>query len=507
MTGWLLDECRELVESVPRGLDDLRDYQRDKLVPFLIENPKSAAYVDMGLGKSIAVLTVLDHLLTHGLMRKALIIAPLRVAIQTWPTEIEEWKHTLWLRYTVIRPNERAPEVTSAMAQARKGDLLSPAHAAGKARTMACRQQMRKLTNLDTPIHIINREQVTWLVEYWATMGKWPYDVVIVDESTSFADHTSKRWKALAKVAMHTKRIHLLSGTPAPEGIQDFFAQIYLLDGGARFGRGITAFRESYLIQNPYTRAWKPMPGAVERVTAKIADICMVMKEGDHLDITQPLVIERPIVLEDDELRKYQEFERELILTLPDNVEIEAVNAGVLSQKLLQYASGAVYDQDRNIHIIHSHKLEELEQIVAENPGEPLLVAYGFKSSLWRLRKRFRKATVMDRTGACIRDWNEGKIDMLLVHPQSAGHGIQLQLGPGHVLIFYDTPSSLELYLQMVKRIARPGQRKLVKVIHLVARGTLERYAVPKLMAKESMQDAITDRLRQLRSKLLRRAA
>lgn len=506
MKGWLLDECRTLLASVPRGLDDLRDYQRNKLVPFLLENPKSAAYVDMGLGKTVSILTVLDHLLTHGLMRKVLIIAPLRVAIQTWPTEIEEWKHTLWLRYTVIRPDPLASEVTSAMAQARQSDPLSPSHAASKARTTVFRQQMRRLTNLDTPIHIINREQVAWLVEYWATMRKWPYDVIIVDESTSFADHTSQRWKSLAKVAMHAKRIHLLSGTPAPEGIQDLFAQIYLLDSGARFGRGITLFRETYLMQNPYTKKWTPQVGAVERVTAKIADICLVMKEEDYLDIEKPLVFERPIVLEPDELRQYKDFERDFVLQL-DEADIEAANAGVLSQKLLQYASGAVYDGDGVAHWIHDHKIEELQEIVAENPREPLLIAYWFRPSLARLRKAFPKATVMDKAGNCLADWNAGKIPMLFIHPQSAGHGLNMQLGPGHILVFFDTPASLELYLQTIKRIARSGQKQLVKVIHLVARGTLERYAVPRLMAKESMQDAITTRLRQLRAKLLRRAA
>lgn len=503
----LEEEVRRLVATAPRGRDDLRFYQSNLLVPFLLDNPKSAAYVDMGLGKTVSILTVLDHLFSHGEARKALIIAPLRVAIQTWPTEIREWKHTLWLRHTLIRPDPHSEQVTLEMAAARKADPLSPGSAANKAKTRVFREQMRRQSMMDTEIHIINREQVAWLVETCAERGKWPYDVVIVDESTSFSDHSSQRWKALARVARQTKRLHLLSGTPAPEGIGDLFAQIYLLDAGERFGRGITAFREHYMMQNPYNKKWLPQNGAMEKVSAKIADLCLVMKEEDYLDIAKPVVIERPIVLEPHELKQYKDFEQTLILQLPDDVEIEALNAGVLSQKLLQYASGAVYDENRQVHVIHDHKVEELRQIVDENPGEPLLVAYWFKPSLARLRKAFPHATVMDKAGQAVNDWNAGKIPMLFIHPQSAGHGLNMQLGPGHILIFFDTPASLELYLQTIKRIARSGQKRLVRVVHLVARGTLEKYAVPKLMAKESMQDALTSRLRALRQKLLGRKA
>jgi SNF2 family DNA or RNA helicase len=478
----LEEEVRRLVAAAPRGRDDLRFYQSNLLVPFLLDNPKSAAYVDMGLGKTVSILTVLDHLFSHGLARKALIVAPLRVAIQTWPTEIREWKHTLWLRHTLIRPDQRVKT--------------------GAAR----REQMRRQSMMDTEIHIINREQVAWLVETCAERGRWPYDVVIVDESTSFADHNSQRWKALAKVARQTKRLHLLSGTPAPEGIGDLFAQIYLLDAGERFGRGITAFRQHYMMQNPYTKKWLPQNGAMEKVSEKIADLCLVMKEEDYLDIAKPVVIERPIILEPNELKQYKDFEKTLILQLPDDVEIEALNAGVLSQKLLQYASGAVYDEKRQVHVIHDHKVEELRQLVDENPGEPLLVAYWFKPSLARLRKGFPHATVMDKAGQAVNDWNAGKIPMLFIHPQSAGHGLNMQLGPGHILIFADTPASLELYLQTIKRIARSGQKRLVRVVHLVARGTVEQYAVPKLMAKESAQDAFTNYLRAIRKKLTRRA-
>lgn len=451
---------------------------------------------------TVSVLTLIDELFWRGEINKALIIAPLRVAVQTWPTEMEDWRHVAWMTeaFSLIRPDPADPEVTSARRRARASNPFSPNNAAAKAQTRVFELQKRRAAQSERPIHIINREQVTWLVNF---LGRsWAYDAVVIDESTSFADHSSQRFKALCKVIFRSKRVHLLTGTPAPEGIGDLFAQCYLLDGGKRFGKGITAFRQFYMMQNPYTMKWSPQLGAVEKVTAKMADICLVMREDDYLDVQKPLLIERPIVLEPSELQQYKEFERTLILELPDDVEIEAVNAGVLAQKLLQYASGAVYDAERKVHVLHDYKLDELRELVEENPGEPLMVAYGFKSSLDRLRKAFPKATVMDRTGACVADWNKGKIPMLFVHPQSAGHGLNMQLGPGRILVFFDTPSSLEQYLQVIKRIARSGQKRLVKVIHLTTRGTLDALAVPRLKNKESAQDTVTNYLRKLRKRI-----
>lgn len=493
--GWLHRWSRAKVNAAIRGRDDLRPYQSGLMLPFLLEHPRSAAFVGMGLGKTVTILTLLDELFWRGELDKALIIAPLKVATQTWPVEIQEWQHICWMPYSLIRHDPSAPEVASAAKAARINE-----ENVSKARTEVFREQRIAATQAEEFLHIINREQVSWLVDYW---GKdWPYSTIVVDESTSFSDHTSQRWKKLASVAQKARRIHLLSGTPAPEGLTDLFAQVYLLDGGKRFGKHITSFRRRYMMQDPYTKRYTPQLGAVEIVTDLISDIALVMREEDFLDVKQPIVIERPILLEPDELKAYKKFERELILQLPDDVEVEAVNAGVLSSKLLQYASGYVYDQDKKAHVIHRHKLDEMRELREETKGRPLLVAYWFRESLVQLRKEFPKAVVMDREGNCIKAWNEGGIDMLLIHPQSAGHGIQLQQGPGHVLIFYDTPASLELYQQTIKRIARSGQKRVVRVIHLVARGTLDALAVGKLRGKESAQDAIINRLRKLRAKL-----
>ncbi len=491
----------------------LRDYQTKQLIPFMLKHPRSGVFVDMGLGKTVSVLTMLNRLFERNLERRALIIAPLRVCVQTWPTELQEWSHTWWMSYTLIRPDYKHPDLVEAQRLARvavqrenDGNRDRPAvaklvsQAVGAARTAHVEVQRRLLARQDTMIHIINREAVDWLVDFH---GKdWPYDIVIVDESTSFADHRTKRWKALNSVQKRVRRLHLLSGIPAPEGIEDYFAQVYLLDRGDRFGRSITHFRETYLMENKYNRKWTPQIGAAEVVGKKISDICIVMRSEDYLDRSKPLVVERPVVLESDELATYKRFQRELILDLPDGQEIEADNAASLAQKLLQMASGAVYDAERQYHEIHRHKLDELLQLREEMDGSPLLIAYWHKSSLARLRKLLPKAVVMDRTASCVPDWNAGKIQDLLIHPMSAGHGLNMQKGPGHTIAFFDNPRPLEVYLQVIARLDRPGQAKQVKVFHLTTRGTVDEAIVPSLREKNDTQDAIRKYIRDIRSSL-----
>lgn len=483
-----------------RDFADLRHYQLHELVPFLIDNPFSGAFVDMGLGKTVAILTVLQRLFTLGHIRRCLIIAPLRVAVQTWPTELRQWSHTWWMTYTLIRADDRHPGLLAAMRDARLDekfdDFGSPNHAANKAKTAHLEKQRRDLVSTPTIIHIINREAVEWLVELW---GKnWPYDCVIIDESTSFSDHKTARWKALNRVRPKINRLHLLSGIPAPEGIADYFAQIYLLDRGERFGRSITRFRENYMIERPYEHKWIPREGADKLVAEKIADICIVMKEEDYLGRQRAIVTERPIILDPEELRQYKDFEKEFILEL-DGVEIEAINSASLYGKLLQMASGAVYDNAKQTHHVHDHKIEELKQLQEEAQGSPLLVAYWHQSSLVRLQKAFPKAVKMDRRGDCVPLWNAGKIKMLLIHPRSAGHGLNMQLGPGHRLVWFDNPLPYEDYDQTINRLDRPGQAKTVLVYHLVTRNTIDATVVPRLMAKGDAQNVVKLYIRDLR--------
>jgi len=490
---------KELVQRrdfARRCSNDLHPYQSELAIPFLMDNPFSAAFMDMGLGKTIVILTVLQRLFTRGYINKVLIIAPLRVAVQTWPLELKEWRHTWWLTYTLIRANERHPDLLDAQSVARKANPLAANHAAGKAKTAHIELQRRELASQPSMIHIINREAVDWLVKFHGR--NWPYDTVIVDESKNFADKNADRWKALNKVRPFISRMHLLSGVPAPEGIENYFAQIYLLDRGERFGRSLTAFRENYMIHKPWQHRWIPRAGAEVQVASKIADLCIVMREEDFLQRDKAITIERPILLEPEELRAYRKFERDMILDLPE-VEIEAKSGGSLAGKLLQMASGAVYDETGKWHHIHDHKLEELKELVAEAQGSPLLVAYWHRASLERLHKAFPKSVKMDREGRCVKPWNEGKIPMLLVHPRSAGHGLNMQHGPGHILIWFDNPMPLDDYLQMNKRLDRPGQKRIVRVYHLVARDTVDATVVPILRGKDDAQDAVKRYIRDLR--------
>jgi len=500
-SDWLLFQIRQELEGCQFSRSDLRTYQKE-IAAFIRHNPKCAVFADMGLGKTVSVLTALDDLFSSNELKKALIVAPLRVAMQTWPTELQNWKHLRWLIWSVLRADPDAPSAVEAGRRAARENPLSASSARSKAITADCVAQKKALALSPADIHIINREQVAWLVAFLGS--HWPYDAIVLDESTSFADHNSSRFKAVARVAARTKRIVLLSGTPAPEGIADLFAQTYLLDGGKRFGRGITHFRAEYMMQDKYTRRWKPQKGAVKEVTDKLADICLIMKERDYLPARERLEIVRPIVLSERELTRYKEFAKTMILDIEDEGGfIEAVNSGVLHGKLLQLCSGAVYDAERKVHYFHDHKIEELRELREQlGPGEPIIVAYWFRPSLLRLQKAFPDAVTMDRSAKCLDDWNAGKIDMLFVHPQSAGHGLNMQHGPGRTIVFYDTPESLELYLQMVGRLDRSGQKRVVKVFYLAVQKTIEVYAVAKLRAKESAQDEIVRLLHKMRRQL-----
>lgn len=450
----------------------LHGYQRDA-VRFLREHPFSALFVDLGLGKTAISLTVLDDLAGEMAFSKALVIAPLRVANQVWPAEIAGWQHTHWMTWSLLTGPQAAREQAA----------LSPAL-----------------------IHIINREQVEWLVSFWARRKHWPYDVVIIDESSSLKDHSTKRFKALKKVRHKIRRMHQLTATPASESHMGLFAQVYLLDGGERFGKGITAFRETYFSYNQYSMKWTVLPGAAEKIAAKIADICLVMKAEDYLPRDKPIFVDRRVEMTKQQMAAYRAFEREFILDLPDGTEIEAETAAALSGKLLQLASGAVYDKDKKVHLVHDHKIEELRQLHEEARGRPLLVAYWFQSSLARLQKAFPKARVMDRKGDAVAPWNAGKTDMLLVHPASAGHGLNLQAG-GHILVFFDIPWSLELYLQTIGRLDRQGQQNVVRVYHIITAGTDDELVIGRLKEKQDAQEALFARIRALRRRFHERRA
>ncbi len=509
---------RAKFSDVVRTREDMHDYQIAKAVPFLKENPLSALFVDLGLGKTIICLTVIVDILAElDYDGPTLVIGPMRVATQTWPNEIREWAHTAYLSHSLIHVSDDHPAVVDAARQARskarlEGKGQGEATTAGNAAAMACKQRLRAAaTHSRAPLHIIPANWVEWLVEYWGP--KWPYRIVFIDESSMFKDHTANRFKALAKVRNHPgliERMHLLTATPAAESYLHLFAQIFLIDGGKRFGKKVTPFQDEFFTQCRYTRKFKLRPNAEPQILQKIADICLVMKGDEYLKLQEPQIIRRPIRMSEGEMALYTKLETDFVVTLPDGSEVEAETAVALSQKLQQMASGVLYetylDEDletqdfkkvKKVHHIHDQKIEELQQLVEESQGEPILVAYHWQASLARLKKAFPKAVVMDREGKCVKPWNAGKIPMLLMHPKSGGHGLNLQKG-GHILAIYDLFYSLELFLQLVGRLARQGQTHPVLVYMFTTVGTIDEVVAKSLQEKEDAQEKMFRILRKL---------
>lgn len=541
----------------------MHDYQRDA-VQFLKDNPYSALFIDLGLGKSIISLTTILDLVGSFEIDCTLVIAPLRVASETWPTEIGLWHHTACLSYAHIRDEDLVETVNAAGAYARdlmkkhgvahphvqelvhqmrleevkrkakkeKIDLRknralikerfelvkeSPLTAAEKkafvdfARKKAAAKAVREHKERNPAcVYIINREQVEFLVEAWGR--DWPYRAVFIDESSSLKDHRTNRFKALAKVRRSglIDRLHELTATPAAETYLHLFAQMYLLDLGERLGSNYTTFTERFFKHNKYNHTYKLLPGAEDEIAKLISDICLTMKAEDYLDLQKPISVLDRVELTPEQRKMYDILANDSVLELEDGVEIEAETAAALSAKLLQFTSGVLYEtrmdfcpitdegtKTRIVHPIHDHKIEKLRQLQEEACGEPLLVAYHLNSSLDRLRQAFPEAIVMDRQGKAVKEWNKGNIPMLLVHPQSAGHGLNLQYG-GHQIVFFDIPWSLELYLQTIGRLARQGQVKAVVVHHLVVSGTIDEVVVECLQNKTDAQEKLFSMLKKL---------
>lgn len=524
---------RAKFSDVVRGREAMHHYQSEIALPFMRANPFSALFVDMGLGKTVTSATLIVDLLEEFEYDHTLIIGPLRVATETWPTEFRLWEHLAHVNISLIHAFEDDPKVKQLVAQARikaradamfwelgKRDAAKfVQHQAQRAETAAKLAVRKAAARSKASVHVISRDWVEWLVNFWGT--KWPYKCVIIDESSGFKDHNSGRFKALAKVRRlegAIVRLHELTATPAAETYEHLFAQMYLLDKGERLGKNITRYRERYFTYNKWSMKWKLRPGAEEDILAKIADVCLVMKAQDYLkDLPEPVIVKRPVRLTDAQMAIYETMQKDFLVTMDDGSEVEAETAAALSAKLLQIASGVLYEtrvledwdtgersKIKHVHHIHDHKIDALREIVEEAQGSPLLVAYHFKSSLARLQKAFPKAVVMDRDGKCIKAWNAGKIQMLLVHPQSAGHGLNLQAG-GHHLVFFDIPWSLELYLQTIGRLARQGQKHPVVVQLLTALGTLDEAVVSALSDKQDGQEVMFKILKRLLKSMRRK--
>lgn len=429
----------------------------------ITQEPIVGLFLEMGLGKTVITLTALDQLKFDSFESgKVLIIAPLRVAEDTWSRESEKWDHLKPLRISKIL-----------------GD----------------RKQREKALKADADLYIINRENVEWLVSM--TGSKWPFDTVVIDELSSFKSPSAKRFRALRRVRPMINRIIGLTGTPAPNGLMDLWSQIYLLDQGERLGKTITGYRDRYFTAGARSGHvvydWKEKKEAEEAVFSQISDICVSMKAEDWLKMPQRIDRRIPVVLSQDVKEKYKKLERDLLLPLKD-ADIVANTAAVLSNKLLQMANGACYDENKGVQHIHDAKLDALEDVVEAANGHPVLVFYSYKHDLERIQQRFGKKVRILRKGADgskdIADWNAGKIDILAVHPASAGHGLNLQDG-GNIIVWFGLPWSLELYQQANARLYRQGQKRSVIIHHLVAQGTMDEDVMDALEAKAAGQDAL----------------
>ena len=435
----------------------LHDYQKFS-VNFIEEHPCAAILLDCGMGKSVISLTAIADLLFDSFeVHRILIIAPLRVARDSWPLELSKWEHLKHLTYAVA-----------------VGTLAERKAALAK--------------NAD--ITIINRENVEWLVEN----SDFDYDMVVIDELSSFKNHTAKRFKALQKVRPKVKRIVGLTGTPSSNGLMDLWSEFRLLDMGERLGKFITRYREAFFMPDKRNGlqvfSYKPRPYAEEEIYRRISDITISMKCTDHLKMPELISSQYEVMLSPDERKQYESLKTELVLTVSDG-EITAANAAALTNKLSQLANGAIYDDEKNIIEIHSRKLDALEDIIESANGNPILVAYWFKHDLERIRKRFDVREI--KTSKDITDWNAGKIPVALIHPASAGHGLNLQSG-GSTLVWFGLTWSLELYQQTNARLWRQGQTSGTVVIqHIIAKGTIDERVLKALSKKELTQNALID--------------
>lgn len=430
---------------------------------FILEHPEAAVFLDMGLGKSVITLTALrDLCLDQFEIAKVLVIAPLRVARDTWPAEIEKWDHLKSLTYSVV----------IGTTVERKAALHKKAH-----------------------IYLINRENVSWLIEESGFL--FDFDMVVLDELSSFKSYQAKRFRSLLKVRPRLKRIVGLTGTPSGNGLMDLWAEFRVLDPGKRLGRFITHYRNTYF--QPDKRngmvvySYKPLPGAEDAVYEKISDMTISMKAVDHLDMPECIFNEVKVSLTEEERKKYDTLRDDLILSVGDS-EIDAANAASLSNKLSQMANGAVYGDGRFIHRIHNHKLDALEDLIEAANGKPVLVAYWFRHDLERIQKRFRVREI--KTSQDISDWNMGNIPVAVIHPASAGHGLNLQVG-GSTLVWFGLTWSLELYQQTNARLWRQGQQAATVVIHhIITEDTIDELILKALHKKEQTQNALIDAVR-----------
>lgn len=433
------------------------DYQK-YAIDFIVDNKVCALLIDMGMGKSSVTLSAIDILIKNNKVKKVLVIAPIRVAKTTWPDEIRKWDHLSNLTFSVAVGTEKE----------RKDALRRKAD-----------------------IYIINRENVEWLVN--KSGFRFDFDMLVIDELSSFKSWSAKRFKSLLKVRPLVDRVVGLTGTPSSNCLMDLWAEYRILDLGQRLGRYITHYREEYFLPDKRNAnvifSWKLKPFAEDLIYERITDITISMKAIDYLKMPELIINEVKVDLDEQDKKVYKALKDDMLVDLK-GAEIDAVNAAVLSNKLLQMSNGAIYDEDRNVVVVHDKKLDALEDLIEQANGKNVLVAYWFKHDLERIKSRFNCREILKDSD--IRDWNNGLIQVGLIHPASAGHGLNLQTG-GSILIWFGLTWSLELYEQTNARLWRQGQKQNVVIHHIITKNTIDEDVMDALKRKEHTQNALIE--------------
>lgn len=435
-------------------------------IQWILDHPACGLFWGMGTGKTVTTLTAMDILMTLGEVGRVLVIAPKRVAEDTWSKETAKWEHLGHLRISKMIGSAR--ERTAALANM-------------------------------SDIYVINRENVVWLCEECERLRIWPWDTVVIDELSSFKSAAAKRFKALRRFRGRMKRVIGLTGTPASNGLIDLWPQIYLLDQGERLGRTISGYRADYFVPDRtnghIVYSYRLKPRAEEAIYNLIGDICMSLKKDDVLQLPGQVYESIELTLPERIRKQYKQFERDQVMqALDDDGQIIAQNAASLTNKLLQFANGAIYDEEHNVHHIHDVKLDALEELIEEAGGEPVLVLYAYQHDRDRIRERLPQCRGLE-TSDDITAWNRGEIPVALAHPASVGHGLNLQDG-GHIIIWYGLTWSLELYQQANERLNRPGQKNVCRIYHLVIKGTHDERVLRALEAKNITQQGLIDALK-----------
>lgn len=441
------------------------EYQK-MAIQKVIDTPRVGLFLDMGLGKTVITLTAINQLMYWDFeIAKVLVIAPLRVAEDTWSRECQKWEHLKHIKIVKVLGKESIRE----KAICKKGD-----------------------------IYIINRENVPWLIKYLKQIGKkWFFDMTVIDELSSFKSAKSQRFKALKKYIPLSSRVVGLTGTPAPNGFMDLWSQLYLIDGGERLGKTLTYYRERYFVPNQRNATtvfnYSIKQGAENAIKQKISDICMSMQAKDWLDLPERMDLLQLVQFSEIERKRYEKFEKDSYLQFLEQ-EITANTAATLTGKLLQYCNGAVYTEKDVFIETNKKKLEKLEEIIDVSAGQTILLFYSFKSDCERICKKFPFAVKLEGEKD-IQNWNNGEIPLLLVHPQSAGHGLNLQEG-GNIIVWFGLPWSLELYQQANARLHRQGQQKTVIIHHLIVENSIEQRVFQSLQKKENVQEGLLQALK-----------